>query len=164
MGHVLAGYDRPMTDPCVSATVQIGVRPDVVYRLITDLPTLAALAEEAVAMEWHKGDAVSPGAVFTGRNVNGHRRWTTKCTVTDAEPGRLFAFDVRHTIVPVSRWQYDIVAADGGCLVTESTWDRRPGWFRKVAGKATGTPDRVAANTEHIRLTLDRLKLRAEAE
>lgn len=64
----------------------------------------------------------------------------------------------------VARWQYDIVAADGGCEVTESTWDRRPGWFRKVAGKATGVSDRVAANTEHIRLTLQRLKQRAETE
>lgn len=152
-----------MSDPCVTATVQIEARPDEVYRLITDLPTLAELAEEAVAMEWRNGDAVRPGAVFTGHNRSGRRRWSTKCTVTDAEPGRRFAFDVSHTIFPVARWQYDIVAADGGCAVTESTWDRRPGWFRKVAGKATGVTDRVAANTEHIRLTLQRLKQRAES-
>ena len=78
-------------------------------------------------MEWRKGSAVRPGAVFVGQNENSGRRWTTKCTVTDAEPGRVFAFDVRHTVVPIARWQYDIVAADGGCRVTESTWDRRPG-------------------------------------
>lgn len=159
-----AGYDRRMTAPCVSATVQIDARPDVVYRLITHLPTLASLAEEAVAMQWRKGDAVAPGAVFAGHNENRGRRWSTRCTVTDAEPGRRFAFDVRYSILPVARWQYDIVAADGGCEVTESTWDRRPGWFRKVAGKATGVSDRVAANTEHIRLTLQRLKQRAETE
>jgi hypothetical protein len=158
-----------MSDPCVTASVHIAAEPDVVYRLVTDLPTLASLAEEAVAMQWRKGaavkgDAVRPGAVFTGCNQSGGRRWSTKCTVTDAEPGRLFAFDVSHTIFPVARWQYDIVAADGGCRVTESTWDRRPGWFRKVSGKATGVTDRVAANTEHIRLTLQRLKQRAETE
>jgi hypothetical protein len=70
---------------------------------------------------------------------------------------------VRHTVFPIARWQYDIVAADGGCQVTESTWDRRPGWFRKLARRATGVSDRVAANTEHIQLTLGRLKQRAEA-
>ena len=64
--------------------------------------------------------------------------------------------------LPVSRWQYDIVAADGGCHVTESTWDRRPGWFRKLAGWSTGVPDRAAANAKHIQLTLERLKHRAE--
>ena len=152
--------------PCVTATVEIGARPDAVYALITDLPTLASLAEEAVAMEWRKGSAVRAGAVFVGHNQNGGRRWTTKCTVTDAEPGRVFAFDVRYTVIPIARWRYDILdlgAADGGCQVTESTWDRRPGWFRKVAPRATGVSDRAAANTEHIRLTLQRLKQRAEA-
>jgi hypothetical protein len=151
-----------MTDPCVSASVQIDACPDVVYSLITDLPTLTALAEEAVAMQWCKGDAAHRGAVFAGRNENGGKRWNTKCTVTDAEPGRLFAFNVRHTVFPVARWQYDIVASGGGCRVTESAWDRRPGWFRKLAGPATGVTDRVAANTRNIELTLQRLKRRAE--
>lgn len=114
-----------MTDPCVMDTVQIDASPDEVYRLITDLPTLASLAEEAVAMEWRKGSAVQPGAVFTGHNQSASRRWSTRCTVTDAEPGRRFAFDVRHTVLPIARWQYDLAAADGGCRVTESAWDRR---------------------------------------
>jgi hypothetical protein len=153
-----------MTEPSVTATVQIDASPELVYGLITDLPTLASLAEEAVAMELRKGDGIRKGAVFVGHNENSGRRWTTKCTVTDAEPGRIFAFDVRHTVVPIARWQYDIVAADGGCRVTESTWDRRPGWFRKVAKKATGVSDRVVANTENIQATLQRLKQRAEAE
>ncbi|OBG61904.1 SRPBCC family protein [Mycobacterium sp. E3339] len=153
-----------MTDPSVTASVQVAAGPDLVYRLITDLPTLASFAEEAVAMEWRQGDAARPGAVFTGHNESAKRRWSTKCTVTDAEPGRIFAFDVRHSMLPIARWQYDIVATDGGCRVTESTWDRRPGWFRKIAGKATGVPDRVSANSEHIRLTLQRLKQRAESE
>jgi hypothetical protein len=152
-----------MTDPDVAATVAIGARPQVVYGLITDLPTLASLAEEAVAMEWRKGDAVRPGAVFVGHNQNGGRRWNTTCTVTDAEPGRRFGFEVRYAVLPIARWQYDIEEADGGCRVTESTWDRRPGWFRKIAGRSTGVPDRPAANAEHIRLTLQRLKQRAEA-
>jgi Polyketide cyclase / dehydrase and lipid transport len=155
-----------MDDPCVTATVEIDARPDVVYRLITDLPTLTSLAEEPVAMEWRKGDAVRSGAVFVGRNENGRHRWTTKCTVTDAEPGRVFAFDVRYVVVPIARWRYEILdlgAADGGCQVTESTWDRRPGWFRKIAPRATGVADRTAANAEHIRLTLQRLKQHAEA-
>jgi hypothetical protein len=134
-----------------------------VYQLITDLPTLASLAEEAVAMNFCRGDSICEGAQFVGQNKNGDHGWATKCTVTDADPGRTFAFNVRYAVLPVSRWQYDIVAADGGCRVTESTWDRRPGWFAKLAGLATGVTDRVAANTEHIRLTLQRLKQRAEA-
>jgi len=145
------------------AEVSIDASPDSVYALVTDLPTLASLAEEARAMEWRKGDAAGPGAVFKGHNRNGIFRWSTKCTVTDAEPGQVFAFDVRYLGVPVARWRYDIAGADGGCRVTERTWDHRPGWFSKTAWIGTGVRDRDSANAEHIKLTLQRLKEKAEA-
>ena len=103
------------------------------YHLITDLPMLASLAEENEAMQWHKGDKAAPGAVFKGANRNGRYRWTTTCTVTDAEPGRVFAFDVRYMAVPIAHWRYDIASDGDGCRVTEQTWDRRPGWFSKTA-------------------------------
>jgi uncharacterized protein YndB with AHSA1/START domain len=156
-----------MSEPApasAQAEVTIDADPDAVYRLITDLPTLASLAEEAEAMQWRKGDAARPGAVFRGHNRNGSRTWSTICTVTDAEPGRVFAFDVRSAVIPVAHWRYDIAStADGACRVTESTWDRRPGWFRIPAGWATGVKDRTAANSEHICRTLQRLKEKAEA-
>lgn len=87
----------------------------------------------------------------------------TTCTVTDAEPGRAFAFDVRYLGLPIAHWRYDVVAEGGGCRVTERTWDRRPGWFTKTAWIGTGVRDRDAANAEHIRLTLQRLKQKAES-
>ena len=146
------------------AEVTIDADADTVYQLITDLPTLASLAEENEAMEWRKGDKVSPGAVFKGTNRNGSHRWSTTCTVTEAEPGRVFAFDVRYTVLPIAHWRYDIVPAEGGgCRVTERAWDRRPGWFSKTAWIGTGVRDRDAANAEHIKLTLARLKEKAEA-
>lgn len=144
------------------AEVDIAARPDAVYALITDLPTLAALAEETSTMKWRKGDAARPGAVFKGTNRNGLRRWSTTCTVVDADPGKAFAFDVSYFGIPISRWRYDIADQRGGCRVTERTWDRRPGWFVKPGGLATGVSDRDTANAEHIRLTLQRLKDRAE--
>ncbi|TXI62563.1 SRPBCC family protein [Mycolicibacterium mageritense] len=152
-----------MTDP-VTASVSIAADPADVYALITDLQTLSSLAEEAHAMQWQKGNAAAPGAVFKGHNRNGSRTWTTTCTVTEAEPGKTFAFDVKTGgFIPVARWRYDIAAAEGGCTVTESTWDRRPGWIKKPAEWSTGVHDRPAANAEHIRLTLQRLKERAES-
>ncbi|WP_166907089.1 SRPBCC family protein [Mycobacterium sp. DL440] len=151
-----------MTAP-VKATVSIAADPAAVYALITDLPTLASLAEEAHAMEWQRGSTAAPGSVFKGQNRNGSKNWSTVCTVTDAEPGKIFAFDVKSLVFPVAHWRYDIAATDGGCTVTESTWDRRAGWFKKVAGLATGISDRDGANAEHIKLTLQRLKERAES-
>lgn len=147
----------------ITGSVSIAADPAKVYALITDLSTLAALAEEAHAMHWAKGhSAVVPGAVFKGENRNGSKSWTTTCTVTDAAPGSTFAFDVKSAVFPVAHWRYDIAPADGGCTVTESMWDRRAGWFKKVAGLATGVSDRAGANAEHIKVTLQRLKERAE--
>lgn len=153
-----------MSEPSATASVTIAASCADVYALITDLPTMAMLAEETDAMTWRRGDAARPGAVFKGHNANRGRAWTTTCTVTHAEPGRIFAFDVKHTIVPVAHWRYDIEPVDGGCRVTEQTWDRRPGWFRKPAGIATGVSDRTGANAKHIELTLQRLKAKAEHE
>jgi hypothetical protein len=158
---------RRMTDrgPALAkADVTIDADPTTVYGLITDLPTLASLAEEACAMRWRTGDKAAPGAVFRGTNRNGLRRWTTTCTVTDAEPGRAFGFDVNYLGVPIAHWRYDIATRDGGCEVTEGMWDRRPGWMAKAGGLATGVTDRETANGEHIKLTLQRLKAKAETD
>jgi len=115
-------------------------------------------------MEWVKGETARPGAKFKGSNNHGRRSWSTTCTVTDADPGRVFAFDVHSSVVKVAHWRYDIAPTDdGGCRVTERTWDRRPGWFRVPGGWATGVRDRKAANVEHIARTLARLKHQAEA-
>jgi hypothetical protein len=164
--EIPAGYDRWMSEhgpASAAASTDIAADPAAVYALITDLPTLAALAEEAHQMEWHRGERAAPGAVFKGHNRSGNKKWTTTCTVTDAEPGRTFAFDVKSLVIPVAHWRYDITATDGGCTVTERTWDKRPGWFRTPAGIATGIRDRDSVNAEHIKLTLQRLKERAEA-
>lgn len=148
----------------ITASVTIAAEPAEVYALITDLPTLTALAEETCAMQWTKGhSAVTPGAVFKGENRNGSKSWTTTCTITDAAPGSTFAFDVKSAVFPVAHWRYDIAPAEGGCTVTESVWDQRAGWFKKLAGLATGISDRAGANAEHMHVTLQRLKERAEA-
>ncbi|MCW2513095.1 MAG: hypothetical protein JWR11_2137 [Mycobacterium sp.] len=152
-----------MSEPSAQSSVTISASCADVYALITDLPTMAALAEETNAMEWIRGDAARPGAVFKGRNANGGKKWTTKCTVTDADPGRLFAFDVKSAIVPVAHWRYEIEPVDGGCRVTEQTWDRRPAWFLAPARMATGVSDRTSVNAKNIERTLQRLKVRAEA-
>ena len=85
----------PQSAPNATASVDIAADPQTVYALVTDLPTLAALAEETTEMVWKKGDSAEPGAVFTGRNRNGTKTWSTNCTVTRAVPGREFSFDVR---------------------------------------------------------------------
>jgi hypothetical protein len=153
-----------LSTPSATASIDIAARSAAVYALVTDLDVLAELADETSAMRWVSGSSATAGARFRGTNRNGWRRWTTTCTVTDAESGRVFAFDVSHgtPTIQISRWQYDFEATAEGCRVTESTWDRRPGWFKFPAELVTGTRNRPVVNAAHIHATLARLKARAE--
>ncbi|CRK60563.1 hypothetical protein [Alloactinosynnema sp. L-07] len=133
------------------------------YALVSDLPGLAGVAEEFAGGKWLGGvNQAQIGARFRGSNRRGIRFWTTVSTVTDASPSR-FAFEVKSMGLPVSRWQYDIEPTDGGCQVTESTWDRRPGWFRPLTYFATGVTDRSVHNQRNIERTLASLKQAAES-
>ena len=104
------------------------------------------------------------GARFAGSNRNGWRRWTTWCRVTEAEPGRRFAFEVATPFkVPISRWEYDLRPDGAGCRVTETSWLRVPRWFVPIANWITGEPDRAGTNAANIATTLRRLKTHVEA-
>jgi hypothetical protein len=150
-----------MSEPSASASIDIAAPPARIYGLLSDLDSFAELAAETSRMTWKKGSSAQPGATFGGTNDNGKRKWSTTCRITDADEHR-FAFEVSHTHIPVSRWQYDIEPTATGSRVTESTWDKRPFWFKKVAEIATASPDRPAINARNIEATLRRLKERAE--
>lgn len=148
------------SEPIATGQVTINASPAEVYRLISDPSAMAQFAEEFFRARW-LGGASEPkvGAKFRGMNRNGRRRWWTTCTVTEAEPGRRFVYEVSTPFkVPISRWEYDLEPTENGCTITESSFLRVPGWFIPFAIMITGEPDRPAANQAHIATTLTRLK------
>lgn len=153
------------SEPIATGQVTINATPAEVYRLVSDPTVMVSFAEEVTRARWRRGaTTASVGARFSGTNRNGWRRWTTTCRVTDAEPGRRFAFEVSTPFkVPISRWQYDILLTGEGCTVTESSWLRVPRWFVPIAIWITGEPDRPGVNTTNIATTLRRLKHHLEA-
>jgi hypothetical protein len=150
--------------PNATGRIEIDAAPETVYSLVSDPGQLAGLAEEYAGHRW-VGTAREPavGAKFRGRNRRGLRRWSTLSTITDAEPGRRFGFEVTSVGLPVARWQYDFEPASDGCVVVESMWERRPAWFKVATSTVTGVWDREQANTANIAATLTRLKRAAEA-
>ena len=154
-----------MTEPSASARTTVQASPDVVYALVSDPPRMSALTEELERARWLGGVAeAAVGARFRGHNRRAWRRWSTTATVTDAEPGRRFAFEVSSFAgIPVSRWQYDIEATEQGCVVAEHTWDRRPSWFRPLTTLITGVRDRADQNRHNMERTLLRVKAAVEA-
>ncbi|RZS37822.1 polyketide cyclase/dehydrase/lipid transport protein [Herbihabitans rhizosphaerae] len=152
-----------MSTPTARGEIDIDAPAEDVYRVVSDLPAMAVAAEEFVGGSWLRGaEEAAPGARFRGRNRRGWRRWSTLATVTDAEPGRRFAFEVTSLGLPVARWQYDLEPRGDGCRLTESTWDKRKSWFSRLTVVATGVSDRASVNTENIARTLSRVKVAVE--
>ena len=143
---------------------EVAALPGAVWALVSDLPRMGQFSNENDGGKW-LGGATGPevGATFRGSNRNGLRRWSTKVTVVDAEPETRFAFDVDSIGVSISHWSYDVEPTDGGCRVTETWTDRRPGWFKPVARLATGISDRAEYTRNGMTLTLDRIAAELES-
>lgn len=151
-----------MSDIEVSTT--IAADADTLWRMISDLPRMGEWSPENAGGRWVGGaNGAEVGAKFRGTNRAGWRRWSTTVTVTEAEPGRRFAFDVSSGPVPVSAWAYTFEPAGESTRVTESWSDRRPGWMQIVSKPVTGVNDRAAHNKAGMEQTLARLKAAAES-
>lgn len=159
----------------VSDSIVISVDPATAYDAISDVRQMGRWSPEnrgAVVKDDFKHAYV--GMRFVGDNKRGPMRWQTECVVTDAEPGRRFAFDVRRygfgrLMVPVqiASWAYDFESVDGGTRVTETWSDGRTGWpdftTRVFDPIATRKPSFAEFQKGNIRRTLANLKTELEA-
>lgn len=150
-------------EPTVSASTDVAASPDTVYALVSDLPRMGEWSPEATGGRWiGKKRGAEVGARFVGTNKGARRWWPTTTVVTDATPGRRFAFDTLLGPINAAGWIYDIAPTDAGCTVTESWVDRRPGWLLVVGKHITGVDDRVAHTRTMLDTTLAKLKVTAE--
>lgn len=148
---------RTPTPLAVSVTTEIEASPATVYGLISDITRMSQYSPETCRTSWLDG-ATAPrvGARFKGDNAIGRLHWSTRPTVTAAEPGVLFAFKVPGRSGP--EWRYELTEVPGGTRVTESMSQQvpSPALIRFLQRRA-GVTDRA----EHLRsgmiTTLDRL-------
>lgn len=142
----------------VTVSRDIAAPPEQVWDLIADLPRMGEWSPENEGGEWLGGaTGPTPGAKFKGANRNGEKRWKTVATILDVQPGRRLAFKVTAMGLPISEWTYELEPTESGCRVTESWTDRRPGFFKPIAAKATGVTDREEFTRGSITQTLDAL-------
>jgi uncharacterized protein YndB with AHSA1/START domain len=152
-----------MTD-LVEVSATIAAPPESVYALVADLSRMGEWSPETTGITW-LGDVNEPrpGARFRGANRNGVHRWSTICTVVNAEPGHGLSWRSSLFVRPVAMWRYVFEPdGSGGTKVTESTEEQRRAVFRALGGVASGVSDRTSHNAESMRVTLDRLKVAAE--
>ncbi|HEY2223620.1 SRPBCC family protein [Actinomycetospora sp.] len=155
----------PMSEPTASASVTVAASAEQVYALVSDLPRMGRWSPENTGGRWigqQRGPAA--GARFVGTNKGARRWWPTTTVVTDANPGRRFAFVTQLGPLTAAEWAYDIAPTDdGGCVLTESWVDRRPDWLLVVGRHLTGVDDRVAHTRRMLDTTLANLKVAVES-
>lgn len=147
----------------VEVSTDIAAPAEQVWSLVSDVTRMGSWSPETTACRW-LGGASGPevGAKFRGSNQHGWRRWSTTCTVTEATPGKVFAFDVDYGPVAISHWEYHFSGNGGGTHVTEAWTDRRPVWMKIGAIPVMGVADRGAHNRRGMEATLAALKKAAE--
>lgn len=140
------------------------------YDTISDVTRMGEWSPESTGAVVPSTGSVGLGTRFRGKNKNRWFKWTTECRVVAAEPGKVFAFDVRALGGPISRWSYEFDEAEGGTWLTERWTDTRRGGIhsailRVIAKVFIRTPagERPAHNREMIQQTLQALKNHLES-
>ena len=143
--------------------IHIDASPTTVYAMVADVTRMGEWSPENLGGEWMDG-ATGPtvGARFKGKNER-KAGWTTKCTITAADPGREFAFDVGKG---ETTWRYRFEPSGSGTDVTESfEIVKEPGAIAKFFTKmGTGLPwsEREADMQRGMEQTLANLRAAAE--
>ncbi|WP_221353643.1 SRPBCC family protein [Streptomyces beigongshangae] len=126
----------------VTRSILVEASPSSVYEQVARPARMGRWSPENLGATLPGGDdgPARVGLVFEGHNRRGRFRWTTRCTVTAADPGRRFAFRV-HAIGfrrprlkgPIATWEYRFEAEGTGTRVTETWTDDRRSWPAPVA-------------------------------
>lgn len=146
----------------VTVSAEVAAPAEVVYSLISDVTRMPEFSPENTRGEW-LGGASGPtvGARFKGTNKLGNTTWSTKPTVTVAEPGSVFAFKVPGASGAL--WTYELAEHGGVTVVTESMVQQKASsslirWFQRRAG----VTDRAANLRDAMTITLERVAAVAE--
>ena len=152
-----------MTPPDVSVQTMIAAKAIDVWSAVADPRRITEWSPESTSVRCEFEGTLPVGATFSGSNRNGVRQWSTKCRVTESEPGSAFAFDVRFKGMAVARWRYEITDGPDGVCVEEQWWERRGVMLRLMGPLGTGVLDRRAHNEAGMKATLAALKAGMEA-
>lgn len=151
----------PITQPDLEHSVEIEASPDAVWALVSDVTRTPEWSPVVRRIEWlDGGDRARPGARFKGHNRFNGFRWSRECEVSEAEPGRVFAFSTfGKQGEEQTRWRYAIEPeADGSRvtlayeIVTTPRWVR---FLRKLPGGKSTNERQARQNLEE---SLQRLR------
>ncbi|MEU6739962.1 SRPBCC family protein [Streptosporangium sandarakinum] len=146
--------DHDVTGSRVEIETTVGLPPERLWDLITDVPRIADWSPECEHLAWLDADDAAPrvGARFEGRNRRQDRVWTVTSVVTEADRPRSFAWVVLDRAGdperPSSRWRYDLEPAEEpGRTVVRHSFEHGPG--------DSGLREMIRSNPEIASVILD---------
>lgn len=136
---------------------------ETIYDLVADVTRIGEWSPECLSARWIDGAAeAAVGARFKGDNKLGFAKWSTKSTITEADRGQAFAFQVDGKAGPTWRYEFEPVA--GGTRVVESMTQEAPvNAFVRFLQRRNGVTDRRAHMAEGMAATLEGMEAAATA-
>ena len=110
-------------------SIRVDVTPEQLWDLVSDITRTGEWSPICKSCWWVEGDGPVVGARFVGHNETPDRTWETTSTVTEAERGVEFGWQVGEAFV---HWRYTFEPEDGGTRLTE-WWHFRPEGFAMFA-------------------------------
>ncbi|HEX4248299.1 MAG TPA: SRPBCC family protein [Pseudonocardia sp.] len=134
----------------ISASRVVAAPPEAVYAVVSDVTTIGERSPETSGATW-----LRRGKRFLGHNNIGPLyRWSTVCTITEANPGKKFEFYV--AFPSMSTWSYELTPVEGGTLVTETITKERPQYAPvRLMQSLVGVHDRGTHLRQGIETTLE---------
>ena len=107
--------------PTGQVEVVVAASPEEVYAVVADVTRIAEWSHECRGAEWLDGaTGAAVGARFRGANKVGRFGWSRVCTVTAAEPGRVFDYRTDGGVPADSTaWSFRFSPVDGGTRVVQ---------------------------------------------
>lgn len=94
--------------------IDIAAPPARVWALVTDIDLPARFSDEFLGATW-QGEALQPGASFSGRNRHpAIGEWEVESFVEVVDPDRSFGWATIDRSSPGSRWRFDLEPIESG--------------------------------------------------
>lgn len=129
-----------------------------VFELVADVTRIGEFSPECHTVSWLGGaERAQVGARFKGENALGKAKWSTKSTITELEPGRVFAFEVGGASGPAWRYDFEPIG-EGRTRVVQSMVQQKPvNAVVRFIQRRNGVTDRGAYLAEGMATTLERM-------
>lgn len=127
-----------IVEPTAEASIDVDATPDAVWAVVADAPRTPEWSPVCHRCEWVGGPEAPEQASVVGARFRGHNklngvRWSRECVVTEAEPGRVFAFSTLFKGREQTRWRYELEPTASGTTVTEAyEIVTMPAWLRAL--------------------------------